>query len=100
METNYMRGRRKEQKIVKMEREKGRIAFRSAGSRSPIDVVIIDKVNKKVLFIQSKPNSMSNKDKKRLENEQKELNNVFLCSFMVITDLNEWASRRAEGRWL
>ena len=43
MRTMYQKGADRERKIVNRAREKGHIAFRSAGSHSPIDVCIIDK---------------------------------------------------------
>lgn len=41
--TNYSRGYEIERKIVNDQRNNGCVAFRSAGSHSPIDVVYIDK---------------------------------------------------------
>lgn len=83
METNYKRGARKEHKIVQQEKIKGCLAFRSAGSHSPIDVVSIDIKHKQITFIQSKPDSMSDKAKLRLESDNKSLNGVFNVSFIV-----------------
>lgn len=40
--SNYRKGADFERKLVKEAREDGKIAFRSAGSHSPIDVIIID----------------------------------------------------------
>lgn len=65
-------------------RAEGKIAFRSAGSHSPIDVCIIDLEARRIEFIQSKPKSMSDKAKLRLEQELKDLNSVFICSFKVL----------------
>jgi Holliday junction resolvase len=52
---NYQKGVRKERKIVNAARAEGKIAFRSAGSHSPIDVCIIDLEAKTIQLIQSKP---------------------------------------------
>jgi len=41
--TNYQRGYEIERKIVNEHRKMGCVAFRSAGSHSPIDVVYVDK---------------------------------------------------------
>jgi len=80
---NYLKGVRKERKLVNNARAEGKLSFRSAGSHSPIDVVIIDKKEKIIEFIQCKPDNMSNNAKLRLITEHKELNNIFNCSFTV-----------------
>ena len=81
---NYIQGVRKERKIVNEARDKDLIAFRSAGSHSPIDVVIINKEKHLVRFIQCKPDTMSKACKDRLEQEHLELNGVYLSTFEVI----------------
>ena len=43
---NYIKGANKERKFVNDARASGKIAFRSAGSHSPIDVCIIDAYEK------------------------------------------------------
>jgi len=80
----YVKGRKKEYKIIKSEREKGRVVIRSAGSRSPVDVVSIDVKEKKIYLIQSKSESLSEGEKKRLYKDNKELNGLFLVSFVVV----------------
>ena len=50
----YRKGARYERKIVNSARSEGLISFRSAGSHSPVDVVIIDRDKKRVSFIQCK----------------------------------------------
>lgn len=80
----YIRGRRKEYKIIYSERAKGRLAFRSAGSHSPIDVVSIDYENKEIFLIQSKPDTMSQAKRESLEEQNKKLNGTFFVKFMVI----------------
>ena len=52
---NYIKGRRKEYAIIHDETLLGRVAFRSAGSHSPIDIVSIDTKNHIIRLIQSKP---------------------------------------------
>lgn len=64
--SNYLRGVRKERAFVNEAREQGKIAFRSAGSHSPIDVCIIDPINKKIEFIQCKPGNFSERDKEKI----------------------------------
>ena len=77
METNYKRGRRKEYKIVKRYKDFGCLAFRSAGSRSPVDVVVVNSREKEILLIQSKPESMSENKKEELRNSLKFLDGTY-----------------------
>ena len=80
----YEKGRRKEWKIVKEEKEKGAIAFRSAGSHSPVDVVSISPETRRIYLIQCKPDSMPESQKKKIEEENKNLNCVFEVKFIVV----------------
>ena len=79
---NYVKGRNKEYKICNSLRDEGFIAFRSAGSHSPIDVVGIKPGE--IVFIQAKPDSMSDNAKKKLEESLAWLNGEFKVSFVVI----------------
>lgn len=81
---NYIKGRRKEYKVVNEAKSHGFISFRSAGSHSPIDVVSIDLANKEIKFIQCKPDDMSFNKKWILAQEMAELNGVFNCSFEIV----------------
>lgn len=63
---NYIKGVRKERKLVNDARDRGHVAFRSAGSHSPIDVCIVDYRNKVIHLIQAKPDSMSYNQRKKL----------------------------------
>tara|TARA_Y100000310_G_scaffold159030_1_gene158458 strand:- start:5086 stop:5337 length:252 start_codon:yes stop_codon:yes gene_type:complete len=54
MNKAYQKGARFERKLVNAARKKGFIAFRSAGSHSKVDVVIINPIKKKISFIQAK----------------------------------------------
>ena len=81
---NYVKGRRKEYKIVNDAKAKGFLAFRSAGSHSPIDVVIIDLQEEEISFIQCKPDSISEKEKNKLRENLKRLNGFFLVDFEVL----------------
>lgn len=86
----YKRGADKERKIVLNARKEGKIAFRSAGSHSPIDVCIIDVQNRSIELIQAK----STKDmpftyiepnlKKRLEKEMKYLDGTYSVEFKAL----------------
>jgi len=50
---NYERGRRLEQEVVNIFKEKGWIAVRTAGSKSPFDVILIKESSqmKKICFV-------------------------------------------------
>jgi len=54
MQKFYRKGYRYEREIVNQAIKDGCISFRSAGSHSPIDVCIIDKIRKEIFFIQAK----------------------------------------------
>ena len=82
--SNYRKGYRKERDLVNRAREVGRIAFRSAGSHSPIDVVSINHERKIIELLQSKPKSMSDNAKQKLYNEFKHLNGTYEVYFNVV----------------
>ena len=82
--SNYIRGRKKEYKVMNEERKLGNIVLRSAGSHSPIDIVSIDVIARVIKLIQCKPNNISELDKNRLELQMRELNNVFRCEFVLM----------------
>ena len=80
----YRQGADYERKIVKSARDAGMIAFRSAGSHSPIDLCIIDKENQVIHFVQCKAGkSYSDTFKKALQEKYSFLNGNWLVSFMV-----------------
>ena len=85
--TNYQKGRRKEYKVVNDERNNNRLAFRSAGSHSPFDVISIDKVSKVIRLIQCKRTSSESIDyinpklKQKLEEKNKDFNGTYLVVF-------------------
>jgi len=81
---NYLKGVRKERKLVNEARERGLLSFRSAGSHSPIDVVIVDKEDRRITFVQCKPDSMSRNQRAKIEKEQERLNGFFEVRFEVI----------------
>ena len=82
--SNYLKGVRKERKIVNEARAQGKIAFRSAGSHSPIDVCTIDPERKVIRFIQCKPEEFSETAKGRLLEKYLNLNAQFQVYFEVI----------------
>jgi Holliday junction resolvase len=81
---NYVKGRRKEYKVMNAARERGLIALRSAGSHSPIDVVTIDVDQREIRLIQCKPESMSENQKQAIREENNLLNGIFRAKFEVI----------------
>ena len=64
---NYISGVRRERQIVNEARKKGLIAFRSAGSHSPIDCVVIDISTRKIQLIQVKNKKVYGKEKKKID---------------------------------
>lgn len=82
---NYVAGRRKEYKICNEYKRKGfDIVQRTAGSHSPIDVFAINRVEKKIVFIQSKPNNFEISKSKQIKAELEYLNDEFTCSFLLV----------------
>ena len=51
--TNYTKGVKLERDVIKIFKENGYTAFRSAGSHSPFDVVLVKQTeeNKKICFV-------------------------------------------------
>lgn len=84
MNPAYRKGYRKENRIVNEEKAKGRIALRSAGSRSPVDVVSIDKLNGVIKLIQCKPDDFPASQAEKLLKAQEDLQGWFLVIFQVI----------------
>jgi Holliday junction resolvase len=64
--TPYRKGSDKERRIVNAERRRGNLAFRSAGSHSPIDVFVLNPIAKVIYLIQSKPRSISQNQKNKI----------------------------------
>lgn len=80
----YIKGRRKEYKIIHEAKSHGHIALRSAGSHSPIDVIDIDAIERVIRLIQCKSDLMSEKSKEALRQENSQLNGNFFVRFEVI----------------
>jgi Holliday junction resolvase len=80
---NYQKGARKERKLVNTARSMGLTSLRSAGSHSPIDVVIIDHNTKTLLLVQCKPDNYPQSQIDKLMEENKHLNGTFQVSFVV-----------------
>ena len=60
---SYRKGYDFERKIVNGARASGLVSFRSAGSHSPVDVVIIDEFNREIILIQCKSTKRKYKNK-------------------------------------
>jgi Holliday junction resolvase len=82
---NYVKGRKKEYKIIKELKAQGyEIAQRTAGSHSPIDVFAIKKDEKKILLIQAKAyENMNNPEFERIEKELSWLTGPFEVVFIL-----------------
>jgi hypothetical protein len=80
---NYIKGRRKEYKVMNDARARGLISFRSAGSHSPVDVCSIDCVERVITLTQCKPESMSENQKQAIRDENNQLNGTFFVKFEV-----------------
>lgn len=82
---NYVAGRRKEYKICNDLKADGfDIAQRSAGSHSPIDVFAIHKLDKKIIFVQSKPDSFPKSEAKKINDELGYLKGKFEVEFWLL----------------
>lgn len=79
----YRKGRRAEHAIVNKARNEGKIALRSAGSKSPIDVVTVDCLRREIELIQSKVGADAALIK-RIEEKNKNLNGVYTVRFKCL----------------
>jgi len=79
----YNRSKRREQDLVREAKKDGKIGIRSAGSKSPIDVVIIDSRNAIIELIQVKTGQMSEKQIEALYNEYGMLTKKYKVVFDV-----------------
>ncbi len=81
---NYIKGRRKEYKIIKTMKQLGyQIAQRTAQSRSPFDVIAINTLTREIKLIQSKPDTMSMKKIRELLLENSDLTGTYEVEFEV-----------------
>lgn len=82
---NYIKGRKKEYKICKQLRDQGYVVVqRTAGSHSPIDIFAINKEDKEVLFIQSKPDNYTLSKCNKIKNDLIWLQGTFRVYFKLI----------------
>jgi len=80
MVNRYAKGRRKEYALIHEAKAQGYMAFRSAGSHGPIDIVSIDTRAKVILLIQAKT-GLSPAALKRLEKQHEDLNGTYMVRF-------------------
>jgi Holliday junction resolvase len=85
----YQRGYEKERRIVVKARKKGCLAFRSAGSHSPVDVFVLDPKTRVIELIQSKSASESKKKLSKIEMELKAYQGVYNVISRVVTSSAE-----------
>lgn len=81
--SHYVKGVAKERRVVNRARMEGMTAFRSAGSHSPIDVVIIDVLRHEIHFIQCKPDDISENQRQKLLKDNEAFNGDFKVFFEV-----------------
>lgn len=88
----YLKGARFERKIVNEARMLNKIAFRSAGSHSPIDVCIIDDEKKRIELIQCKTGSSYTQNfKEKLKEQFKYLEGTYTVYFKVMDGSNDYS---------
>lgn len=81
----YRKGYEHERKIVNAARQDGKLAFRSAGSHSPVDCIIIDSEGRTIELIQAKAGkSLSENARRELEHKYKYLNGTYEVKFIVV----------------
>lgn len=80
---HYMKGYRKERKVVNEARAKGHLAFRSAGSHSPVDVVDIWISRRRIKLIQCKSDELSENERNRLLKMWHGLDGTYTVKFSV-----------------
>ena len=80
---HYMKGYRKERKLVNEARAEGYLAFRSAGSHSPVDVVIVRQHGGTIDLIQCKSDNISVSKRKKLMKRSEEIDGYYYVRFKV-----------------
>lgn len=81
---NYIAGRNKEYKVKRDLEKQGYIVLRTAGSHGFADLIAVDRMRRKILFIQCKPKNFREKEKLELEELWGFMNDNFRCSFEII----------------
>lgn len=92
--TNYQRGADKERRIINFFKARfpDCIAFRSAGSHSPIDVVIIHPVTGEIRLIQSKLGHLPYKEREKIKQEGLKLNGPYQVLFELWDDEHSYTA--------
>lgn len=85
--TNYQKGVKLERKLVNQARKEGKIAFRSAGSHSPIDVVIIDIESLTIELIQCKKGKLSKKEEQSIIELFAQMTDTFSVTGRLVHEL-------------
>jgi Holliday junction resolvase len=81
---NYVKGRRKEyEQCNKLKSQGFDIVQRTAGSRSPIDIIAISKAKKEIILVQCKPDSMNETRRQHIRDDNKELNGLYNIRFSI-----------------
>lgn len=79
---NYVRGRNYEYRIMKkLRNESYQVLIRSAGSHSPVDIVALDIINKRIKLVQCK---LKNSDKREAELKLSEFKGTFEVESIVV----------------
>ena len=82
MINRYQKGATFERDLVNEAKAKGKLAFRSAGSKSPIDLCIVDIIKKEIEFIQAKTGK--SKVTKKYKEDFESLSDEYIVKFKVI----------------
>ncbi len=80
----YRKGVRKERAVVNEAKAKGYISFRSAGSHSPIDVIVINPIGRTIQLIQCKSGNYRAREKSNLLSKYRYLNDTYTVRFKVV----------------
>ena len=83
--TNYSKGRKKEYEIMHQLEREGWTVLRTAGSHGFADLIAINKKERKIRFIQCKPDDFSKAAGEDLMKEHEEFNHhIWTSTFEVI----------------
>ena len=81
---NYIKGRKKEYKLVHQLKDEGwDIVQRTAGSHSPVDIIAINKKLRVIRLIQAKPDNYPQSQEDKILSDNSWLNNVYRVEFVV-----------------
>lgn len=87
---NYVNGRRKEYQYIKLLEDNGFIAFRSAGSHSPFDVIGVHLEKSIIIFIQGKNDNFSKKQEKEIIDKFRSLHmRAHMTGFFLVRNIQE-----------